>query len=64
MTGMPTSLSYGGQYFNLTLSASSISNVASANDVKVVAIKTGFSTHAMNMGKLDLTLSLFSHARF
>lgn len=49
--GLPTTLSYGGDYFNITLSASDLGNNASNIDtVKVVVMRTGYSTHAMNMG--------------
>lgn len=50
-TGLPTTLSYGGDYFNISLTASDLGNNASAIDsVKVVVMRTGYSTHAMNMG--------------
>ena len=46
--GLPDTLTYGGAYFNVTLSKDdlfgSTSNAASA---KVVIIRCGFSTHAM-----------------
>lgn len=49
--GLPTTLSYGGDYFNITLSASDLGNNASNIDtVKVSVMRTGYSTHAMNMG--------------
>lgn len=50
LTGVPTSLTYGGSYFNLSISASDLANVTSASQVKAVIIRTGFSTHAMNFG--------------
>lgn len=49
--GLPDTLTYGGDYFNITLSAGDLNNNASAIDsVKVVVMRTGYSTHGMNMG--------------
>ncbi|KAG8896391.1 hypothetical protein FRB99_008918 [Tulasnella sp. 403] len=49
---LPTTLGYGGPAWNITLQASdlggSMSNLPTA---KVVIIRPGFSTHAMNMGQ-------------
>lgn len=44
--GLPTSLSYGGAYFDITLPASSLTG-GSLNKIKVNVIRTGFSTHGM-----------------
>ncbi|CAD6584829.1 MAG: hypothetical protein CYPHOPRED_002864 [Cyphobasidiales sp. Tagirdzhanova-0007] len=49
--GLPTTLGYGGDYFDFTLSAKSLSNnISNIDTVKVVVIRTGYSTHAMNFG--------------
>ncbi|KAK4703171.1 hypothetical protein P7C70_g3046, partial [Phenoliferia sp. Uapishka_3] len=48
-TGIPSSISYGGKYFDLSLPASSL-NGTDLSLVKVALIRTGYSTHAMNMG--------------
>lgn len=58
--GLPTTLSYGGQYFDVQLSSQDLSNnPANLKATKVVVIKTGFSTHAINFGQrlveLDFT---------
>ena len=50
-TGLPKTLTYGGQYFNVQLSKADLFNNASLIDsVKVTVMRTGYSTHAMNMG--------------
>lgn len=58
-TGMPTTLSYGGSYFNITLPASSYSGSANdaAGNTTVVIHRGGFTTHAMNMGQRLLQLN-------
>jgi Domain of unknown function (DUF1929) len=58
--GLPTSLSYGGKYFDVQLSSQDLSgNQANLKSTKVMVIKTGFSTHAINFGQraaeLDFT---------
>jgi len=58
--GLPTTLSYGGQYFDVQLSKDDLSsNQANLKSTKVMVIKTGFSTHAINFGQraaeLDFT---------
>ncbi|SGY66362.1 BQ5605_C004g02665 [Microbotryum silenes-dioicae] len=50
-TGLPTTLGYGGSYFNVTLSQTDVGNVSKLDNTKVVLIRPGFSTHAMNMGQ-------------
>ncbi|CAE6530219.1 unnamed protein product [Rhizoctonia solani] len=47
--GVPQTLTYGGNYFNLTMSASDVGK--NYDKMKVVIMRTGFSTHAMNMGQ-------------
>ena len=52
-TGMPTTLSYGGDYFNITIPKSSYTGLANdaAGNTTVVIQRGGFTTHAMNMGQ-------------
>ena len=58
--GVPPTLSYGGPYFNLSVSSTSYTgtsgNVAAANTTAVLS-RGGFSTHAMNMGQRHLQLN-------
>lgn len=50
-TGLPTNLTYGGPSFDISLSATDLANNKSNIDTaKVVVIRTGYSTHAMNFG--------------
>lgn len=50
-SGIPTTLTYGGNYFDITLSAADLfNNVSNVDTVKVNVMRTGYSTHAMNMG--------------
>ena len=50
-TGLPTSLSYGGPSFDIWLSPSDLNNNPTLIDTaQVVIMRTGYSTHAMNMG--------------
>ncbi|GAA5962707.1 hypothetical protein JCM3765_006173 [Sporobolomyces pararoseus] len=57
-TGLPSSISYGGSYFDLYLEADNLVDVADfANDISIVLIRTGFSTHVMNMGARMLVLA-------
>ncbi|KAH7908701.1 putative copper radical oxidase [Hygrophoropsis aurantiaca] len=58
-SGIPTTLSYGGNSFDLTIPASSYTgsaNAAAANTT-VVLSRGGFTTHAMNMGQRHLQLN-------
>ncbi|ORY61159.1 copper radical oxidase [Leucosporidium creatinivorum] len=50
-TGLPKTLGYGGKYFDVSLSADDVRKVANLDNTKVVLIRPGFSTHAMNMGQ-------------
>ncbi|KIM38769.1 copper radical oxidase [Hebeloma cylindrosporum] len=52
-TGMPTTLSYGGDPFNITIPKSSYTGLANdaAGNATVVIQRGGFTTHAMNMGQ-------------
>ena len=56
---VPSTLSYGGPYFNITIPPSSYSgNVnESADATTVVIIRGGFTTHAMNMGQRYMQLN-------
>ena len=50
--GLLSQLGYGGNYFNVTLSKDDLfGNVTMISTAKVVLIRPGFSTHAMNMGQ-------------
>jgi len=58
-SGIPGTLSYGGDPFDVTLSSNSYSgsaNSAAANTT-VVLSRGGFTTHAMNMGQRHLQLN-------
>ncbi|GAA5833635.1 hypothetical protein JCM11251_003189 [Rhodosporidiobolus azoricus] len=53
---LPTSLSYGGSPFNISLPSSSLSRVDLDSGVSIVVIRAGFSTHVMNMGQRAIEL--------
>ncbi|BGP20436.1 hypothetical protein JCM10213v2_008584 [Rhodosporidiobolus nylandii] len=48
-TGLPTSLSYGGDPFTLALPSSSVDGVDLEADVSVMLIRTGFSTQSVHI---------------
>jgi len=52
-TGMPESISYGGDYFNITLNGS---DVSAANNTRVVLHRNGFHTHALSFGQRMIEL--------
>jgi hypothetical protein len=58
----PSTISYGGEYFNLTLGRTT--SESTAKSAKVVLIRGGFSTHAMSMGQryVELDSSYFIDA--
>ncbi|KAH0585454.1 hypothetical protein H2248_008694 [Termitomyces sp. 'cryptogamus'] len=58
-SGVPETISYGGDYFNITLPKSSYTGSANdaAESTTVVLVRGGFSTHAMNMGQRYLQLN-------
>lgn len=58
-TGIPTTLSYGGDYFDITIPASSYSGSANAaaDSTMIMVIRPGFTTHGMNMGQRSLQLN-------
>lgn len=49
--GLPRTFSYGGDAFTITLPSA-----AQAQKTKIVVVRTGFSTHAMNMGQRMIEL--------
>jgi hypothetical protein len=57
-TGMPQTLSYGGNSFDLTIPASSYSGGSNdaAASAMVTLLRGGFTTHAMNMGQRAMQL--------
>ncbi|OAX37361.1 glyoxal oxidase [Rhizopogon vinicolor AM-OR11-026] len=56
--GLPSQLSYGGSYFNISLSLADLfSNVDNIQSTKVMVMRTGFSTHTMNMGMRSVQLN-------
>ncbi|KZP16526.1 copper radical oxidase [Athelia psychrophila] len=47
---LPTTLTYGGAYWNLSLTSTDLAGTpANIQNTKVVVIRTGFSTHTINM---------------
>jgi Domain of unknown function (DUF1929) len=58
-SGVPSTLTYGGSYFDISVPSSSYSgssNTAAAN-AKIMVIRPGFITHAMSMGQRSLQLN-------
>ncbi|PPQ99405.1 hypothetical protein CVT24_005392 [Panaeolus cyanescens] len=58
-TGIPQTLSYGGPSFDITLPPASYSGSANdaADSIIVAVMRSGFTTHAMNMGQRFLQLN-------
>lgn len=58
-TGVPSTISYGGNPFDITVPSSSYSGSANdaATNTTVSIIRPGFTTHAMNMGQRYLQLN-------
>ncbi|GAA5864012.1 hypothetical protein JCM8547_005308 [Rhodosporidiobolus lusitaniae] len=56
-TGLPTTLGYGGKSFDIQLSAADVGKEENLDSTKVVLIRPGFSTHAMNMGQRYVQLN-------
>jgi hypothetical protein len=58
-TGVPSTVSYGGNPFDVTLPSSSYSGAANdaAANTTVVLLRGGFTTHAMNMGQRYMQLN-------
>ncbi|GAA5822519.1 hypothetical protein JCM5353_005467 [Sporobolomyces roseus] len=55
--GLPFSISYGGEPFDLFLPSDNLVDVDLSSDISISLIRTGFSTHVMNMGARMLVLS-------
>lgn len=57
--GVPQTISYGGDYFDISLAKNSYTGSANdaAGNTTVVLVRGGFSTHAMNMGQRHLQLA-------
>ncbi|KAI0827203.1 DUF1929-domain-containing protein [Trametes gibbosa] len=58
-TGAPSTLTYGGDSFDLTVPATAYSGAANdaADNTSVVLIRPGWTTHAMNMGQRSMQLN-------
>lgn len=58
-SGVPKTISYGGDAFDITIPASSYSGSANdaAENTTVSIIRPGFTTHAMNMGQRYMQLN-------
>lgn len=55
--GLPNQLSYGGSYFNVSLTLADLfGNVDNIQTANVIVMRTGFSTHTMNMGMRSVQL--------
>jgi len=55
VTGFPESLTYGGDYWNITYTPKD--STVDPSSIKVSVVRTGFSTHGMNMGQRYLELA-------
>jgi len=57
--GMPKTITYGGNPFDITIPANSYSGSANdaADNAAVVLVRGGFTTHAMNMGQRYMQLN-------
>jgi len=58
-TNLPTQIGYGGNYFNISMDADYMGGNANykAANTKIMIIRPGFSTHAMNMGQRSMVSS-------
>ncbi|OAV86872.1 hypothetical protein PTTG_01246 [Puccinia triticina 1-1 BBBD Race 1] len=57
-SALPKTLSYGGNYFNVSLKSTDLGKQSSALPKTIVSVvRTGYSTHAMNMGQRFLQLN-------
>lgn len=59
VTGMPSTLTYGGDSFNLTIDANSYSGSGNdaAQNTTVIMVRPGWTTHGLNMGQRALQLN-------
>lgn len=58
-TGLPTTLTYGGNSFDIQLSASDVgSTTDNLANTRVTLIRPGFSTHAINFGQRFVELNM------
>ncbi|KAI5120664.1 hypothetical protein M0805_008001 [Coniferiporia weirii] len=56
--GLPSTISYGGPYVNVTLSSDDLfGDVNNVKNATAVLIRTGFSTHALSMGQRFVQLN-------
>ncbi|CAL1710769.1 unnamed protein product [Somion occarium] len=57
--GVPKTISYGGDKFDITVPAASYSGAANdaADSAAVMLMRPGFTTHAMNMGQRSMQLN-------
>jgi hypothetical protein len=56
--GLLTQLSYGGPYFNVSLSADDLfGDVQNVQNAQVIVLRFGFSTHAINFGQRFVQLN-------
>jgi len=57
-SGMPSNITYGGNHFDITLSQTDLfGDPLNINNTKAVIMRTGFSTHTMNMGMRHIELA-------
>ncbi|KAF7291647.1 CAP10 domain-containing protein [Mycena chlorophos] len=58
-SGMPATLTYGGDWFNITIPASSYSGSAddAAANTTVALVRPGWTTHGMNLGQRYMQLN-------
>ncbi|KAG6883920.1 hypothetical protein C0993_002835 [Termitomyces sp. T159_Od127] len=58
-SGVPQTISYGGDYFDISITKSSYTGSANdaAGNATVVLVRGGFSTHAMSLGQRHLQLN-------
>ncbi|KDQ55481.1 glyoxal oxidase [Jaapia argillacea MUCL 33604] len=58
-SGAPSTLSYGGAYFDLVVPATAYSGAANAaaDNTTVMLMRGGWTTHAMNMGQRSMQLN-------
>ena len=57
--GVPNQLSYGGNYFDISLSTTDVGKIANLDNTKVVLIRTG-CVHLRSTGTSDSMLTLWA----